>query len=161
MARASANNLLVLSKGNARACAVINDRLKEVSLPLADVMTHMEDRKSKLDRVDELLRKYEKEKGPFEELITEASVAVDALEPFGLDEEEGKKQVEKLNVSEVLFVILFGERILLGTSQKITLNHLTELTQLKTFTFNQFNNRCAPNYSNLCKLCDNNLTDSF
>ena len=99
MAKASANSLVVLNNGNPRACAAINDRLNEVSLPLADMMTYMEERKNKLDKADELVRKYEEDKRPFEEFITAASVTVDELEPFGLDEEEGKKQMEKLNVS--------------------------------------------------------------
>ena len=99
MAKASAHNLISLNNGNPRACAAINERLNGVSLPLADLMTYMEERKNKLVKTDELLCKYEEDKRPFEEFITAASVTVDELEPFGLDEEEGKRQVEKLNVS--------------------------------------------------------------
>ena len=109
MAKESASTLAALCNGNPRVCATINDRLNEVSVPLADLMTYMEERKNKLDRTDELLRKYEEDKRPFEESITAANVALEELEPFGLDEEEGKRQIEKLNVSIVTSYVLLNK----------------------------------------------------
>eukprot|EP00112_Aurelia_sp_Birch-Aquarium-sp1_P005322 Seg1602.3 transcript_id=Seg1602.3/GoldUCD/mRNA.D3Y31 product="Microtubule-actin cross-linking factor 1" protein_id=Seg1602.3/GoldUCD/D3Y31 len=50
-----------------------------------------------LNKVTEVLDKYEEEKEPLEKFITAANVTLEELEPFGMDEEEGKKQVKKLN----------------------------------------------------------------
>ena len=106
MAKESASALAALCKGNPRVCAAINDRLNGVSVPLADLMTYIEERKNKLDKTDELLRKYEEDKRPLEESITAANIALEELEPFGLDEDEGKKQIEKLSVSRVTSYVL-------------------------------------------------------
>ena len=97
-AKASANALTELNKASPRACAAINDRLNEVTVPLADLMTSLEDRQKKLKNAEELLKKFEDERKPFEEFITAANVTVEEMEPFGFDEEKGKAEVDQLNV---------------------------------------------------------------
>ena len=103
-AQNSAKILLELNKDNPRSCSAVNDQLNTVSVPLADLLTSLEDRQGKLNKVTEVLDRYEEEKKPFEEFITVANATLEELEPFGLDEEDGKKQVKKLNVSLYIFV---------------------------------------------------------
>ena len=62
-------------------------------------MTYLEERQKKLEKTDELVRKYEEEKRPFEEFINATNVDMEEQEPFGLDEEEGERRIEQLNVS--------------------------------------------------------------
>ena len=98
-ARQSANTLISLNRDNPRACSAINERLNSISVPLADVMTLIEQRQKKMEKAKEAIYGYEAEKKPFEEFINAASVSLEEMKPFGLDEVEGKKQVDTLNVS--------------------------------------------------------------
>ena len=105
-AQSSAKILLELNKDNPRSCSAVNDQLNTVSVPLADLLTSLEDKQGKLNKVTEVLDKYEEEKEPFEKFITVANATLEELEPFGMDEEEGKKQVKELNVSLHIFLSL-------------------------------------------------------
>ena len=103
-AQNSAKILLELNKDNPRSCAAVNDQLNTVSVPLADLLTSLEDKQSKLNKVTEVLDKYEEEKEQFEKFITVANATLEELEPFGMNEEEGKEQMKKLNVSLRIYI---------------------------------------------------------
>ncbi len=67
-------------------------------MPLSKVLTSLEDKQKKLSRVQKALEKYEKEKEPLEEYLTATNVTVEECEPFGIDVDEGEKQLADLKV---------------------------------------------------------------
>ena len=99
-AQKSAKRLLEQNKDNPDVCSKINSRLNSVSMPLIKISASLKDRKGKLDRVQKAVEKYEEEKGPLVEYLTETQNAVEELEPFGIKVEDGEKQVDNLKVSK-------------------------------------------------------------
>ncbi len=95
-----------MNKSNPHACSGITNQLNSVDVPLADLLTSLEEKQKKLAKVEEVLNKYEKEKQPFEEFINASSVDLEEMEPFGLDVKEGEEQSAKLDVSQ--FIYLFA-----------------------------------------------------
>ena len=97
-AQKSAKVLLDKNRDNPAVCAKINEKLSSVSVPLSKLLTNLADKQKRLDRVKKASEKYEAEKEPLEEYITETTVLVDESEPFGIDVEQGEKKVEELKV---------------------------------------------------------------
>lgn len=103
-AQASAKVLLDFNKNSANICSGITDTLNSVSVPLAGLLTSLDEKQKKLHKVREALDKYNEKKYPFEQFIGATVVFVDEMEPFGMDVDEGKSQVENLEVSVAEYV---------------------------------------------------------
>ena len=98
-AQKAAKRLSDQNKENPEFCAKISSRLASVSAPLTTLSASLTDKQGKLDRVLKAVEKYEQEKAPLEEYLKETQSAMEELHPFGIDAEEGEKQVENLEVS--------------------------------------------------------------
>eukprot|EP00794_Sanderia_malayensis_P004727 gene4727-5350_t len=96
-AKASAQKLLDINQSSPHACAGITSQLNSVSVPLAELLTSLDDKQKKLDKAKDVLVKYDEVKQPFEEFVIATNVELDEMAPFGLDAEEGEKQSEKLD----------------------------------------------------------------
>ena len=82
-------------------CAKINERLSTASVPLTNLLKSLEDKQKRLDRVKKAVVKYEEQKAPLEEFLTEANASVEETEPFGIDLEKGEEQLKDLKVQNI------------------------------------------------------------
>ncbi len=101
-AESSAQVLLDANKSSPQATLGITEQLNSVSSPLVDLLTSLEEKQKKLEKVKDVLKKYEEEKVPFESFIESAAVNLEEMKPFGLNVEEGEKQCVKLDVRMIL-----------------------------------------------------------
>lgn len=98
-AQKSAKRLSEQNKDQPEVCSKINARLATVSSPFTKSLETLKDKQGKLDRVQKAAEKYEEEKRPLVEYLEEAHSAVEELQPFGINVEDGDKQIEDLKVS--------------------------------------------------------------
>lgn len=109
-AQNAAKELLDRNRDNPHVCAKINERLSTASVPLANLLKSLEDKQKRLDRVKKAVVKYEEQKAPLEEFLTEANTSVEEAEPFGIDLEKGEEQVTDLkvwNIKQIFFNVLY------------------------------------------------------